>query len=1230
MQKVFRVFVSSTFSDFKDEREILQTEIFPEIKKYCVDKGALFQPIDLRWGVSEEAQLDQKTLEVCLDEVKHCKDHPKPNFILLTGDRYGWIPLPFMIEKDEFEILLSKVKDEKLLKEWYRLDENQIPASYRLQERKGKYVKYEEWEKVENTLREILQEASKVLKKESQIAKYFTSATEAEFLERISKDENVKDNIFAFIRNIKDKGNTDNNFYEANNHERAAKLKEKIREQVSNLLELDAKIVGKNELDYEKDRFKECLKKFLKEKIDEFFKSENKSDQGNDDKEKKEDGNLFLKFKTNKLEDFISTPELDKVTKELLDYIDDTNSNKPYFISGRSGSGKSALMAHIIDEAEKNLKKISYIFIGTTPRSTNLNYVLSYLLGDNMPYVETEDGNITIKNAKISLSSQDDEGISSKEDIFSYKDMCKKAVETINALGQKEENFVFMIDAIDQLNTNNNPEWIPEILPSNVKLIISMLNDNNYSDDSSAYNFIKDRNYKVIELKKYSKALDLLENTLKKKNRKVTQEQSNYFLEQYKDAQTPFFIKMAAMEMAEWKSYDVIKKDVDLANNNKDVVKEFISNLGSIHHHSKDFIQKILCYLYISQNGLSENEILELLDCIVKNNNKRNNKFIEAVSPEKWHKNPIQNFPTVHWSRLWYVLKDLLKRSVIDGREVLYFFHREFENAIYEIYENELKKETENFLEDIVVLFDTSKGRWQVLFLSILEFYVNRYNENVDKYCQILANKNDIDDTLRKRNKKLTYLSHNNPSKDLISRFKILSYIVEILYKQDSKKWARSKAVITNNLATIYFKFNKEDKVKDIKELLKNSLAAIDSGSDKEQWAITYKRIFTNLLFAYLYIGDSKELKDLLSKFRGYKQINSGDIIFGKEPYTLLDITPDQLNDSAIDIFLNLPTENIDENLANILYDICVKITNNNKNINPKQYIMVLEKASSIIKPLYEKSPDSYSNHYAYILNKLAVSYYELKDINSAINRLFELPQEDMSDELVNIPYNNIISFTHEFTNVSNINIALALLIKAKDIIEPLYNKDNKKWANNWAEILNLAAKNYFIKQDCDNTLNMLINLPTDGLNDETANTCIANITQLHNIIKAPNLIDQIKAQKDLLEKAREITKNKYKENPQKWASDHVKILNPLVVRYKDLNDITNMLSALQDIPEQYLSIEAIDMSFKNIVIIAKALKRSGNQEISKELLNKAKVILEPEFNYWNNMYMEVLNELKD
>jgi hypothetical protein len=35
MSKVFRLFISSTFSDFQNEREVLQTKVFPYIKEYC-------------------------------------------------------------------------------------------------------------------------------------------------------------------------------------------------------------------------------------------------------------------------------------------------------------------------------------------------------------------------------------------------------------------------------------------------------------------------------------------------------------------------------------------------------------------------------------------------------------------------------------------------------------------------------------------------------------------------------------------------------------------------------------------------------------------------------------------------------------------------------------------------------------------------------------------------------------------------------------------------------------------------------------------------------------------------------------------------------------------------------------------------------------------------------------------------------------------------------------------
>jgi hypothetical protein len=63
--KTFRVFVSSTFTDMRAERRILQEEVFPRLKALSESKGASFQDVDLRWGVNEEAQLDQNTMDIC-------------------------------------------------------------------------------------------------------------------------------------------------------------------------------------------------------------------------------------------------------------------------------------------------------------------------------------------------------------------------------------------------------------------------------------------------------------------------------------------------------------------------------------------------------------------------------------------------------------------------------------------------------------------------------------------------------------------------------------------------------------------------------------------------------------------------------------------------------------------------------------------------------------------------------------------------------------------------------------------------------------------------------------------------------------------------------------------------------------------------------------------------------------------------------------------------------------
>src|SRR5665648_77729 len=184
--QTFRVFVSSTFGDMKAERNALQEHVFPRLRTFCAQHGALFQAIDLRWGVSEEAALDQQTMNICLGEIEHCQQtSPRPNFIVLLGDRYGWCPPPLQIPATEFIEILNRIssRERGILETWYLRDENALPVEYVLQPRKpgGEYENYANWTAVEKLLREILVNAvnNMDLDQEARL-KYEASATHQE------------------------------------------------------------------------------------------------------------------------------------------------------------------------------------------------------------------------------------------------------------------------------------------------------------------------------------------------------------------------------------------------------------------------------------------------------------------------------------------------------------------------------------------------------------------------------------------------------------------------------------------------------------------------------------------------------------------------------------------------------------------------------------------------------------------------------------------------------------------------------------------------------------------------------------------------------------------------------------------------------------------------------------------------------------------------------------------
>jgi hypothetical protein len=149
--KTIRVFLSSTFEDLKMERDALQQKAFRNLREYCRERGWQFQAVDLRWGINNEATIDQRTMEICLREIARCQEQsPRPNFIVLLGERYGWRPLPDRILQSVEAKMNPEMSPEinSLFRQWYELDENQLSEPvWKLRAREGRYIDYNEYEK---------------------------------------------------------------------------------------------------------------------------------------------------------------------------------------------------------------------------------------------------------------------------------------------------------------------------------------------------------------------------------------------------------------------------------------------------------------------------------------------------------------------------------------------------------------------------------------------------------------------------------------------------------------------------------------------------------------------------------------------------------------------------------------------------------------------------------------------------------------------------------------------------------------------------------------------------------------------------------------------------------------------------------------------------------------------------------------------------------------------------
>jgi len=706
--RTFRIFVSSTFEDMKAERDALQADVFPRLRDLCAEHDARFQAIDLRWGVRDEATLDQQTMGVCLAELARCQaTTPKPNFIVLLGDRYGWRPPPAEVPADEFEAIRAGVTDVEAaaaLDEWYKRDDNAAPPLYLLQPRDPagpcgssddeaeRVARSAAWGRVEQTLQQALAAGARALGLPAdRLPRYTASATHQEIAAGLLSVPDAKDHVFAFSRTIgagfpgfplpergSHKGYIDPVYGPGGVDERALTGRD----------EDAARLLGE-------------LKATLRAELGDHFKTYHAAWVGFDEDDRRKPpittdhiaqlcDDVYESLAAIILEECARLESLDE-EKAIRDFAEDLSrhfvgradtlaeiesylragADQPLVLWGESGTGKSAVMARVmltLDEVQPSAEVVCR-FIGATSGSADVRALL-----DNV-------------SRKIDRTYD----VQIAEPGTSYEDLIKD-FPTRLAAATSDKPLVVMLDALDQLSDANNARslaWLPATVPENCRVLVSTT-----PGECKTALERKLAEERLIQLKEMTEeeGEELLGLWLQDAERTLQPAQHRAVIDRFLGCAIPLYLKLAFEEARRWHSYDPAG---DLAPDVTGLITDLYERLGLPQNHGELLVERSLGYLAAARYGLSEEELLGAL-C-------QDDEFFAGFATQAHHDLPgieagvtlafedlptpeTRDLPIAVWSRLYYDLEPYLSERDEEDAHVLTFYHRQLREVAASLY----------------------------------------------------------------------------------------------------------------------------------------------------------------------------------------------------------------------------------------------------------------------------------------------------------------------------------------------------------------------------------------------------------------------------------------------------------------------------------------------------------------------------------------------------------------
>jgi len=694
ISRTLRIFVSSTFSDLQWEHNALQKRVFPKIRELCLEHGCRLQTIELKWGVRKVAALDQQTMKIYFEEIaRFQKTSPRPKFIVLLGDRYGWCPLPYEIPAYEFDQILANIanmNDIKLLTHWFKRDDNAVPPVYDLQPRTGKFIDSANWERVEHQIRSILLEAIKRLQfKPGQLLKYIASATEQEIVQGALKIEDANEHVFCFLRNIENlpQGRSASDFIDLG---KDGKLNLDAQRQMMDFKERLYKLLPDNTFSYKakwegngitavhidqlcEDAFASLSRVILKEisyleAVDPLA-----ADIAN--------RAAFIKDHTK----FFTGRTA--ILQTISDYIKGIDPH-PLAIFGASGCGKTALMAKAVEQALERYSdsKVIFRFIGAIGDSLDGRAMFSSICRQIYQTFDFEKQKRQRLSGIKGVGKSDQKERLKIEEEYSIPQDFNELLLTFRDFLFKiptNSNVILFLDGLDQFFATDharNLTWLPTKLPEHVRLIVSTL-------QSEILSILKRKlpEANLVELKPMpldegKKVIDLW---LKDAGRQLQDHQWNEVVVKFSDCGLPLYLKLAFEEARRWKSYT---EKTELNTDIPGMFLNLFARLSSDANHGKVLLSKALGYLGSSKNGLTEDELIDVLSY--------DKEVVEDFIHYSFLLPPGERLPVVIWSRLYFDLEPYLTDRTANGTTLITFYHRQLADVVRtEFLEGESKNE---------------------------------------------------------------------------------------------------------------------------------------------------------------------------------------------------------------------------------------------------------------------------------------------------------------------------------------------------------------------------------------------------------------------------------------------------------------------------------------------------------------------------------------------------------